>query len=176
MAFPTSLDTFNDPVAGDPFSLSTTEAQTVKIAKIHAALTALEAKLGITTSAVTTSIDYRVLQGQLFLPFSHSGTVSTGTNLFQIPIPENWTLVSFVFRLATAPTGAAFIMDLNYDGTTALTTRPQIAAASNVITTAAVVSVSTLVSGAHYLAGDIDQVGSSVAGAGLWGLVGVRKR
>src|SRR5882672_2782257 len=165
MAFPTSLDTFNDPLSGDPFSLSTTESQVAKIAKIHAALAALEAKVGITSSAVTTSLDYRVLQGQLFIPFSHSGILATGTAVWVIPIPENWTLVSVTWRISTPPTGAAFIMDINYDGSTACSTRPQTSATNSFITTAAVFSTTTLASGSHYLSGDIDQVGSTVAGA-----------
>jgi hypothetical protein len=176
MSYPTTLDTFNDPVAGDPFSLSSTEASTTKITKIHDALEALEAKVGITSSAVTTSLDYRVLQGQLFIPFSTSGTVSTGTAKWVIPIPENWTLVSVTWRFSTPPTGAAFIMDINYDGVTACSTRPQTSATNSFITTAAVFSVTTLASGSHYLSGDYDQVGSTVAGAGLFGLIGVRKR
>ena len=71
-------------------------------------------------------------------------------------------------RAATAPTGASIVVDVNKNGTTIFTTqanRPTVAAAGNV-SGQAVPDVTSLAVG-DYLTVDIDQVGSTIAGADL---------
>lgn len=70
--------------------------------------------------------------------------------------------------VGTAPTGADLIIDVNKGGTTIFTTqnnRPTVVAGSNVSTPA--VPDVTLFESGSYLTVDIDQVGSTVAGADL---------
>lgn len=55
--FPTSLDTLTNPSAGDP---TTNPSHALQHANANDAIEALEAKVGINGSAVTTSLDYRM--------------------------------------------------------------------------------------------------------------------
>lgn len=55
--FPTSLDTLTNPLAGDP---TTNPSHALQHANANDAIEALEAKVGINGSAVTTSLDYRM--------------------------------------------------------------------------------------------------------------------
>ncbi len=71
--------------------------------------------------------------------------------------------------LGTAPTGAAVIVDVNKNGTTIFTTqshRPTVAISGNTSGKVTNMDVTTLADG-DYLTVDIDQIGSSVAGADL---------
>lgn len=68
----------------------------------------------------------------------------------------------------TQPTGAAVIVDVNKNGTTIFTTqgnRPTIAVSTNVDATS-VPDVTAFASG-DYITVDIDQIGSTIAGADL---------
>jgi hypothetical protein len=102
--------------------------------------------------------------------FTVEGTVSTGTGNIRIPNYTGGALtISAVYLdINTAPTGTALICDINMGGTTIFTTqsnRPQIAdgAYSGTATT---IEVSSWANG-QYLTMDLDQVGSTVAGADL---------
>jgi len=55
--FPTSLDALTNPASGDALSSPSHSAQH---ANANDAIEALQAKVGINSSAVTTSLDYRV--------------------------------------------------------------------------------------------------------------------
>lgn len=57
--FPTSLDSFTNPTASDAMN-SVTVPHATQHANINDAVEALEAKVGVNSSAVTTSLDYRV--------------------------------------------------------------------------------------------------------------------
>ena len=57
--FPTSLDSFSNPVATDPMN-SATVPHATQHANLNDAVEALEAKVGINNSAVTTSHDYQL--------------------------------------------------------------------------------------------------------------------
>ena len=57
MSFPTTLDTFTTPVAGQPLN---SPSLTGIVNAQQTALTAVEAKVGIDSSAVTTTLDYKL--------------------------------------------------------------------------------------------------------------------
>lgn len=61
--FPTSLDSFVDPTASDTLGTTGVKAFEV-IAKLHDAVEKLEAKVGIDSSAVATSLDFKVANRQ----------------------------------------------------------------------------------------------------------------
>ena len=58
MAFPTPLDTFSNPAPTD--SRSTAPTLSTRIGQINDAIEALETKVGINSSADTSSIDYKL--------------------------------------------------------------------------------------------------------------------
>jgi hypothetical protein len=108
--------------------------------------------------------------------FTKSGTLTTGTGTFKFVFPYAATIVSVTLTAGTAPTGAAILVDVNKNGTTIFTTqgnRPTLAISSAVGSASAAPDVTAMAAG-DYLTVDIDQVGSSVAGADL--LVQVRFR
>jgi len=98
--FPTSLDALTNPVAGDSLSSPSHSGQH---ANANDAIEALQAKVGVDSSAVTTSIDYKLrnLSGSAIT----TGTM-TGTIVDQLE--ENWNIV------ASAATGT-----INFDVKTA---------------------------------------------------------
>ena len=78
--FPTSLDALTNPVAGDATNNVTTPHAT-QHANSNDAIEALEARVGITGSAVTSSLTYRI------------ATVETTTALLQTGAWTTWTPV-----------------------------------------------------------------------------------
>jgi hypothetical protein len=104
------------------------------------------------------------------LVFNYTGTVAVTTGKSRVYNDSGRTLTIRSIRasVGTAPTGATLIVDVNKNGTTIFTTqsrRPTIAISAN---TAKVTNpdVTTLADG-DYLTVDIDQIGSTVAGADL---------
>ena len=95
--------------------------------------------------------------------------LTTGTNKIRFRMPYAGTLTAVRASVNTAPTGAALVVDINEAGTTLLSTKLSIDATETSSTTAAtpaVISDSALADDAE-ISVDIDQIGSSVAGAGL---------
>lgn len=104
------------------------------------------------------------------LAFSKAGTLTTGTGTFRLYSPGGvtWTIAEVRASVGTAPTGATLIVDVNKGGTTIFTTqsnRPTIAISGNT-DLADAIEVSSLASG-EYLTVDVDQIGSTIAGADL---------
>ena len=102
------------------------------------------------------------------LPYSYTGTLTVQTGTFRLYVERASTIVSVRASVGTAPTGAAILVDVNKNGTTIFTTqsnRPSIAVSTNTATAAAI-NVTSLAAG-DYLTVDIDQIGSTVAGANL---------
>lgn len=102
------------------------------------------------------------------LAYTVLGTLATGTGTARIPLIKAGTLVSAMAMVGTAPTGASLIVDVNKNGTTIFTTqanRPTISASSNA--SSEKTPDVTTVSAGDYLTVDVDQVGSTVAGADL---------
>jgi len=103
--------------------------------------------------------------------------LTTGTAKITFRMPYAFTLSDVRASVTTAPTGAALTVDINEGGSTILSTKLTIDASEKTSTTAAtpaVISDASLADDAEITV-DIDQVGSTIAGAGLkiW-LIGVK--
>lgn len=100
------------------------------------------------------------------------GTLTTGTAKATRRLPQGMKLTEIMAYVATAPTGAALEVDVNDDGTSMLSTVLSIDAGEYTTETAAASYAlsDSLLGRADSLTIDIDQVGSTVAGAdlGLW--------
>lgn len=95
--------------------------------------------------------------------------LTTGTAKVTFRMPYAMTLSEVRASVTTAPTGATITVDINESGTTILSTKLTIDASEKTSTTAAtaaVISDSALADDAEITI-DIDQIGSTVAGAGL---------
>lgn len=94
-------------------------------------------------------------------------TVSPGTGRFRFPF--NATILGVTAAVDTAPTGASLIVDVHKNGTTIFTNqanRPTIAISGFATTTEPTPDVTAMAVG-DYLTVDVDQVGSTIAGADL---------
>lgn len=103
--------------------------------------------------------------------------LSTGTAKVTFRMPYSMTLTAVKASVGTAPTGAAVIVDINESGSSILSTKLSIDATEKTsasAASAAVISDPVLADDAE-ITMDIDQVGSTVPGAGLkvW-LIGYR--
>ena len=101
--------------------------------------------------------------------FFKTGTLTVTTGTQRLPIDGTYTIVGARVMVGTAPTGANLIVDVNKNGTTIYTTqgnRPTVTAGSNAGGPGTTPDVTSLVAG-DYLTVDVDQVGSTVAGADL---------
>jgi len=103
------------------------------------------------------------------LSFAVVGTLTTGTDKAPtICAPCTLTIVKVKICVKTAPTGAAIIVDVNKNGTTIFTTqanRPQIAIGAT--TGDSGTPDVTALAETDKITIDIDQVGSTIAGADL---------
>lgn len=100
------------------------------------------------------------------ITLSIPGTLVAALGTIRFPLWRNITILNVVAQLGTAPTGAAAIFDVSLSGTTIFTTqanRPTVAAGALQDLTS-VPDVTTAPAGG-YLTVDVDQVGSTVAGA-----------
>jgi hypothetical protein len=105
------------------------------------------------------------------LPYSYLGNVVVNIGTFRLynDTGSTWTITGVRASVGTAPAGAAIIIDVNKNGTTIFTTqanRPTIAAAANTSGNVTNADVTTIAAG-EYLTIDIDQIGSTTAGADL---------
>ena len=131
----------------------------VPIAQVPTGTTGTTVALGNHTHTLTFSLTSFFKTGTL--------TVTTGTQ--RLPIDGTYTIVGTRLMAGTAPTGSTLIVDVNKNGTTIYSTqanRPTIADGANAGGPGATPDVTTLAAG-DYLTVDIDQIGSSVAGADL---------
>ena len=112
------------------------------------------------------------------VPVSDETTaLTTGVGKVTFRMPYAMTLTAVRSSAGVAPTGAALILDINANGSTILSTKLSIDAGEKTSTTAAtppVISDTTLDDDAEITI-DIDQVGSTIAGAGakVW-LIGYK--
>jgi hypothetical protein len=103
--------------------------------------------------------------------------LTTGAGKATFRLPYAMTLTAVRASVTTAPTGSTLVVDVNEGGTSVLSTKLSIDATEKTSTTAAtaaVISDSALADDAEITV-DIDQIGATIAGAGLkvW-LIGVR--
>lgn len=174
--FPTSLPSFTNPTSTDYFN---SPAHSHQHSSINDEVVAIATKIGTGSSTPT---DGTYLKGDgtgtsswasltINRAFSWylAGTLSTGTNQgIRWIAPQDMTISKCWLRVKTAPTGAAILIDININGSTIWSTqgnRGTIAASgtNNSTTT----FDTTAISNGDYLDLDIDQVGSTVAGADL---------
>ena len=105
-----------------------------------------------------------------FVTFSQAGTLTTGAGVSKMVFPVAATILEVQLAVATSPTGADLIVDVHKNGTTIFTTqanRPRVVDGdADGVGSSASADV-TSVSEGQYLTVDIDQVGSTVAGADL---------
>ena len=109
--------------------------------------------------------------------FAKTGTLAVGAGTGRFRFPWAATILGVTAAVNTAPTGASLIADVNKNGTTIFTTqsnRPTITATTNATTSEPTPGVTAIVAG-DYLTVDIDQIGSTVAGADLTVFVRYRK-
>jgi hypothetical protein len=103
--------------------------------------------------------------------------ITAGNGKVTFRMPYAFTLSAVRASVTTAPTGATIIIDINESGSTILSTKLSIDASEKTSTTAAsaaVISDSSLADDAEITV-DFDQVGSTIAGAGVKVyLIGVR--
>lgn len=111
------------------------------------------------------------------IPYSKTGTLTTGTGTIRYRFPWAATLLGVTAAVNTVPTGASIIADVNKNGTTIFTTqanRPTIAVNTNATSTEPTPDVTSMVAG-DYLTVDIDQIGSTIAGADLTVIIRYRR-
>lgn len=95
--------------------------------------------------------------------------ITTGTAKATFRLPYAFNLSGVSASVTTAPTGSTIVIDINEGGTTILSTKLSIDASektSATAATAAVISDSALAADAEITI-DFDQVGSTIAGAGV---------
>lgn len=95
--------------------------------------------------------------------------ITTGTAKVTFRMPYAFTLTAVRASVTTAPTGSTIIIDINEAGSTILSTKLSIDASEKTSTTAAsaaVISDTALADDAEITI-DFDQVGSTIAGAGV---------
>ncbi len=132
------------------------------------------ARLGTGTASSSTYLrgdsTFAALPDQIQLACSDETTALTaGTAKVTFRMPYAMTLTAVRASVTTAPTGSTLIVDINEGGTSVLSTKLSIDATEKTSTTAAtaaVISDSALADDAEITI-DIDQIGSTVAGAGL---------
>jgi hypothetical protein len=98
-----------------------------------------------------------------------STALTTGTAKVTFRMPFAMTLTSVRASVTTAPTGSTLVVDINESGSTILSTKLSIDASektSVTAATAAVISDTGLADDAEMTI-DIDQIGSTIAGAGI---------
>ena len=104
-----------------------------------------------------------------FAVSDESQDLTVGTNKLTFRMPFAMNLTEVKASVGTAPTGANLVVDINEGGTTILSTKLSIDAGeetSETAATPAVISDASLAEDAEITI-DIDQIGSTVAGAGL---------
>ena len=110
-----------------------------------------------------------LLRNDRTIVFSDAGTLVATTNVsFEIPVPVALTILRVYINVKTAPTGATLIVDVNKGGTTIFTTqgnRPTIAISAKTAESGTP-DVTTLAKN-DILSIDVDQIGSTIAGADL---------
>lgn len=146
-----------------------------RISDLTAVVTpALTDVYAVVQGGVTKKIQFdqivETIPAELIVACSDESTaLTTGTEKVTFRMPYAMNLTEVRASVGTAPTGSTIIVDINEKGSTILSTKLTIDAGEKTSTTAAVAAVisdSSLADDSEMTI-DIDQVGSTVAGAGL---------
>lgn len=125
-------------------------------------------KIGDGTTAWN-SLSYATGQrGESMITYGRAGNLTVSTGKIRYRFPFACKLAGVSLAVNTAPTGADIICDVNKNGTTIFTTqanRPRIVAGT-FATSPEVTNMNIIdVAAGDYITLDVDQVGSTVAGA-----------
>ncbi len=107
--------------------------------------------------------------GRLAFPtWFHKGDLVVGNGVIRWRLPIDLDFISFAFMLDTAPTGASAIFDIDLDGTPIYTggARPTVTA-TNFDSGLTIPDTTTTGTEGQFLTVNIDQIGSTIAGADL---------
>jgi hypothetical protein len=136
---------------------------------LNGTVTAATPANGSNTTTVATTAFVQSAAANI-LPYQRQGTLAVAAGVTRFRFPVAVTIVGISMACNTAPTGAAILTDINKNGTTIFTTqgnRPTIAvSAFNTAAEVTNMDVTAFAAG-DYLTVDIDQIGSTVAGADL---------
>ena len=119
-------------------------------------------------TAINAIIDDLATTGVKTLSFYIDDTLEVEESAMSIIAPQNLTITEIKVAVSTAPTGANLVVDVNKNGTTVYTTqdnRPTVTAGDTSAT--ATDPDVTSISAGDVISIDIDQIGSTVAGANL---------
>lgn len=135
-----------------------------------------ETRIAVTYDDTAGKLNFAVDAFPVVIPFSLSGSLSTGagTKRFYNPTGRTVNIKKVQVHAVTAPTGAAILVDVNINGTTIFTTqgnRPSIAISGNASTVGIPDSGAAGWDDTEYVTVDIDQIGSTVAGSDLTGII-----
>ena len=120
-------------------------------------------------NAALAALDKQVPRAICIAVGDETTALTTGTAKVTFRMPHAMTLTAVRASVTTAPTGSTLVVDINESGSTILSTKLSIDAGEKTSTTAAtaaVISDTSLADDAEITI-DIDQVGSTIAGAGL---------
>jgi hypothetical protein len=124
---------------------------------------AMRATLGINSTNV------KLTESLIIACSDETTAITTGNGKVTFRMPYAFTLSAVRASVTTAPTGSTIIIDINEAGSTILSTKLSIDASETTSTTAAsaaVISDTSLADDAEITI-DFDQVGSTIAGAGV---------
>jgi hypothetical protein len=135
-----------------------------------------ETRIAITYNDATAKIDAVVSAFPVNYQFAFDGTLTTGAGTRRIynATGRTITIKQVTAHVVTAPTGAAILLDVNIGGTTVFTTqgnRPSIAISGNTSTAGNSDAAASSLASGGYLTVDVDQIGSTIAGADLTGVI-----
>lgn len=146
-----------------------------RISDLTAVVTpALTDVYAVVQGGVTKKIQFdqivETIPAELIVACSDESTaLTTGTEKVTFRMPYAMNLTEVRASVGTAPTGSTIIVDINEEGVTIFSTKLTIDASEKTSTTAsvpAVISDDDLADDAEITI-DIDQIGSTIAGAGL---------
>lgn len=126
-----------------------------------------DATPSITASVIASAV--KPTESLIIACSDETTAITTGTAKVTLRMPYAFTLSAVRASVTTAPTGSTIIIDINEGGSSILSTKLSIDASEKTSTTAAsaaVISDTSLADDAEITI-DFDQVGSTVAGAGV---------
>lgn len=120
-------------------------------------------------NAVTAGANIKPIESFIIAVSDESTALTIGTAKVTFRLPYAFTITAVRSNVVTAPTGSTLIVDINEAGASILSTKLSIDASEKTSTTAAsaaVISDASIADDAEMTI-DIDQIGSTIAGAGL---------
>jgi hypothetical protein len=122
-----------------------------------------------TPTAAAVAGFHRPTESLVIAASDETTALTTGTAKVTFRMPYAFTLSAVRSSVTTAPTGSTLVVDINEGGSTILSTKLSIDASEKTSTTAATAAVisDTALADDAEITIDLDQVGATIAGAGL---------